>query len=196
MLLIAGLGNPGEEYARTYHNLGFMVVDRLAERHGIRVSRRECNALVGAGEIAGRPVLLAKPQTFMNCSGSSVKPLMQKYEMAPGDLLVIYDELDLPWTSLRIRPRGSAGGHHGVESLIGSLGTPDFPRLRLGVHPGRAIRDGAEFLLSPIPRQQHKELEELLDRAAEAVASMIAEGVEKSMTKYNRRAPEANIEEA
>src|SRR5579884_4035085 len=112
--LIVGLGNPGEEYEQTPHNLGFLVVDRLAARHGIRVTRKECMALVGSGTIAPGRALLAKPQTFMNLSGSSVQGLLTKYGVAAGDLILIYDDLDLPWRSLRIRPDGSAGGHNGV----------------------------------------------------------------------------------
>ncbi len=185
---MAGLGNPGERYARTPHNLGFLVIDRLSEQHAIRVTRPEGKALVGEGSIEGQPVLLAKPQTFMNLSGTSVKPLMAKYEIAPADLILVYDELDLPWGTLRIKPKGSAAGHNGVISVIGSLGTNEFPRVRLGVDPGHPLRDGAEYLLAPFGRSQEKELDELIGLGAEAVRSVIADGVETSMTKYNRRA--------
>src|SRR5216117_345978 len=113
MFLVVGLGNPGDEYAVTPHNAGFMVVDRLAEMHGIRVTRKESKALAGVGEIAGKPVMLAKPQTLMNLSGTSVVPLMVKHSFTPGDLILVYDELDLPWYDVRIKPRGSAAGHHG-----------------------------------------------------------------------------------
>ena len=196
MLLVAGLGNPGEEYAFTPHNLGFLVLDRLAERHGIRVSRKDSRALVGLGEIAGKPVMLAKPQTFMNLSGTSLGPLMRKHEVAVGCLVVVYDELDLPWTGLRIKPRGSAAGHNGMESVIGSLGTNEIVRVRLGIHPGHPVRDGAEFVLAPFKRSQREDLDELTGYAAEAVESIIAEGVEKSMTRFNRRARGSNTEEA
>jgi len=189
MRLVVGLGNPGEEYANTPHNLGFLVVDRLADIHRIRVSRRDSRALVGLGEIGGSPVMLAKPQTYMNLSGTSVKPLMEKHGLTPQDLVLVYDELDLPWTALRIKPKGSSANHNGVESVIASLGTKDFIRVRLGIHPGHPLRDGADFVLSPFRRQQQKELDELLGYAADAVRSIIAEGVEKSMTKFNRRAP-------
>jgi peptidyl-tRNA hydrolase, PTH1 family len=195
MRLVVGLGNPGEEYAHTLHNLGFMVVDRLAARNSIRVTRRDSRALVGVGEIGGQPVMLAKPQTFMNLSGTSVAPLMEKHEMGPQDLVLVYDELDLPWTGLRIKPKGSSANHNGVESVIRSLGTKDFARVRLGIHPGHPIRDGADFVLSPFKRQQEKELDELLGHAAEAVSSIIAEGVEKAMTKFNRRAQGSTTEE-
>jgi len=122
MFLVAGLGNPGVEYALTPHNLGFLTIDRLAERHGIRVTRRDSKALVGVGEIEGRPVMLAKPQTFMNLSGTSLAPLMQKHEIGTDSLIVVYDELDLAWTSVRIKPKGSAAGHKGMQSVIGGLG--------------------------------------------------------------------------
>ena len=115
MFLVVGLGNPGERYAYAPHNLGFMVVDRLAQEHSIRVNRKDSQALVGVGEIAGKPVMLAKPQTFMNLSGVSVRSLMEKHEFTPQDLVVVYDELDLPWTALRIRPKGSCAGHNGGE---------------------------------------------------------------------------------
>src|ERR1039457_3117717 len=123
MFLVAGLGNPGVAYALTPHNLGFLTIDRLAERYGIRVTRRDSKALVRVGEIEGRPVMLAKPQTFMNLSGTSLGPLMEKHEIGPRCLVVVYDELDLPWTAVRIKPKGSAAGHKGIESVIGSLGT-------------------------------------------------------------------------
>ncbi len=195
MFLIVGLGNPGEEYANTPHNLGFMVVDRLAARHGIRVSRPDSRALTGAGEMGGKPVMLAKPQTYMNLSGPAVAQLMEKHSIGPEELLVVYDELDLPWMALRIRPRGSAGGHHGMESVIRSLGTPDFARVRLGIHPGHPVRDGADFVLAPFRRSQTEELDDLLQRGVEAVESVVAEGVEKAMAKFNRRAQGLQNEE-
>lgn len=196
MLLVAGLGNPGEEYALTPHNLGFMVVDRLAGRHGIRVTRKDSRALVGPGEIAGRPVMLAKPQTYMNLSGTSLAPLMAKHGIAAGDLIVVYDELDLPWTGLRIKPKGSAAGHNGMDSVIRCLGTNEIVRVRLGIHPGHPVRDGAEFVLAPFRRSQTKDLDELTGYAAEAVESIIADGVEKAMTRFNRRAGGLQAEEA
>jgi PTH1 family peptidyl-tRNA hydrolase len=195
MFLVAGLGNPGEEYALTPHNLGFRVVDRLAERHGIRVGRKDSKALVGVGEIDGHPVMLAKPQTFMNLSGSSLRSLMEKHSIELDRLVVVYDELDLSWGAVRIKPKGSAAGHKGMQSVISALGTNEIVRVRLGIHPGHPIKDGAEFVLAPMRRQQLKELDELVDYAADAVRAIIAEGVEKAMTKYNRRAPGLNTEE-
>jgi peptidyl-tRNA hydrolase, PTH1 family len=185
--LIAGLGNPGPEYEHTYHNLGFLAIDRLAERNSIRVTRMDSRALLGVGCVSGQEVLLAKPQTFMNLSGSSVKALLDKHGVDPGKLLVLYDDLDLPWTGVRIRPKGSAGGHHGIENVIKHVGTQDFPRIRLGIDPGRP-RNGKEYVLSPIRKAQAPELEELLDHTAAATESILAEGVEKAMTKFNRRA--------
>lgn len=194
-LLVAGLGNPGPEYEWTPHNLGFLTVDRLAARHGIRLNRLECRALVGRGRIGGKAVALAKPQTYMNLSGQSVKGLLEKLALGPDRLLVIYDDLDLPWLGLRIRPKGSAGGHHGVEDIIRCLGTQEFARLRLGVHPGHAVRDGAKFVLTPLRSAQKKELDMLLEAAAGAAESIITGGVEQAMAAHNRRAPGSTREE-
>jgi len=196
MFLVAGLGNPGSEYVRTPHNLGFLTIDRLAERNGIRVTRKDSRALVGVGEIDGQEVMLAKPQTFMNLSGTSLAPLMEKHSVPVNRLVVVYDELDLPWLALRIKPKGSAAGHKGMISVIGSLGTSEVTRVRLGIHPGRPVRDGAEYVLAPVGRRQEKELDDFAGYAADAVRSIIAEGVAKAMTKFNRRAPGSNIEEA
>jgi peptidyl-tRNA hydrolase, PTH1 family len=192
MFLVVGLGNPGEEYAATPHNAGFLVVDRLAEMHGIRVNRKDSKALVGVGEISGKPVMFAKPQTFMNLSGTSVAPLMEKHGIAPAELIVVWDELNLPWGSLKILKKGSAGGHNGAISVIRSLGTQEFVRVRLGIHPGHPLSDGAAYLLAPVKRSQRKEMEELVSQAADAVVSIIAEGAEMAMTKYNRRAQGSN----
>ena len=196
MFLVAGLGNPGEEYGLSPHNMGFLTVDRLAERHGIRITRRDSKALVGLGEIGGQPVMLAKPQTFMNLSGTSLGPLMEKHSIEPGSLVVVYDELDLGWMALRIKPKGSAAGHNGMKSVIASLKTNDIVRVRLGVHPGHPLKGGTEYLLAPMKRQQVKELDEFIGYAADAVCSIIAEGVAKAMTRFNRRAPGLNEEEA
>src|ERR1700685_2480867 len=201
MFLVAGLGNPGEEYAATPHNMGFLVVDRLAARHGIRMTRKECQALIGQGSIGGKTVLLAKPQTYMNLSGVAIKPLMQKNEIRPNDFILVYDELDLPWGSLRVRPKGSPAGHNGITDVIEKIGTQEFPRIRLGVHPGHALpgakgegsvlrtqKTGKDYLLSRFTRQQTETLDEFVDLAADAAESIITEGVEKSMARFNRRA--------
>jgi PTH1 family peptidyl-tRNA hydrolase len=196
MFLVAGLGNPGEEYALSPHNLGFLTVDRLAERYGIRVTRKDSKALVGVGEIEGREAMLAKPQTFMNLSGASLAQLMEKHSVELGKLIVIYDELDLPWAALKIKPKGSAAGHNGMKSVIGNLKTSELVRVRLGIHPGHPLKSGKEFVLAPMKRSQMKELDELVGYAADAVRTIIAEGVEKAMTKFNRRAPGLNNEDA
>jgi PTH1 family peptidyl-tRNA hydrolase len=193
--LVAGLGNPGEEYEFSPHNLGFLVVDRLAGSNAIRVSRKENVALVGLGTIRGKRVALAKPQTFMNLSGSSIKGLLERYGLTPDRLLLVYDELDIPWGSLKIRPKGSAAGHNGIKSVIASLGTNEFPRVRIGIRPDRPINNGAEFVLTPFKRAQKQEVEDMVIRAAEAVESILAEGVEKSMAVYNRRAQGLKEEE-
>ena len=194
MFLIVGLGNPGLEYANTPHNLGFMTVDRLAADSGVIVRRPECQALISPAVIEKREVLLAKPQSYMNLSGGPVKALLEKYELGPADLVVVYDELDLPWMSLRVRLRGSSAGHNGVKSIIAALGTTEFTRVRLGIYPGRPV-DAAEYDLTPFRRSQHKEVEELTGEAADAVRSIIAEGAAKAMTKFNRRAQGQNTEE-
>jgi PTH1 family peptidyl-tRNA hydrolase len=203
MFLVAGLGNPGEQYAQTPHNLGFLVVDRLAARHGIRLTRKECQALIGQGTIGGKTVLLAQPQTYMNLSGIAIKPLMERNEVSPSELLLVYDELDLPWGSLRVRPKGSAAGHNGIADVIEKIGTQEFPRIRLGVYPGHAMEgaegegsvlrhpqklSGRDYLLSRFTRQQKENLDAFIDLGADAAESVIAEGVEKSMAKFNRRA--------
>jgi peptidyl-tRNA hydrolase, PTH1 family len=193
--LVVGLGNPGVEYERTPHNLGFLVVDHLAERNGgIRVTRPECSAFVGHGRVAGRDVLLAKPQTFMNLSGPSVKKLLDKYSLPPERLILVYDEMDLPWTALRIKKDGSAAGHNGVKSVIGSLGTQQFPRVRMGIDMGADSKRGVSLVLGAFRPTQAKDVEELVSYSAEAVESIIAGGAEKAMTRYNRRARGSNEE--
>jgi len=190
------LGNPGEEYALSPHNLGFLTVDRLAERYGIRVTRKDSKALVGVGLIEGHEAMLAKPQTFMNLSGASLGPLMEKHSVELGKLIVVYDELDLPWMALKIKPKGSAAGHNGMKSVIENLHTSELVRVRMGIHPGHPLKSGKEFVLAPMKRSQMKELDELVGYAADAVRTIIAEGVEKAMTKFNRRAPGLNNEDA
>jgi PTH1 family peptidyl-tRNA hydrolase len=194
-LLVVGLGNPGEEYEFTPHNVGFLVVDRLAESHSIRVTRKECDARVGAGMIRGKRVALAQPHTFMNESGRSVKGLLERYELGLDRLVVVYDELDLPWDSLRIRSKGSAAGHNGMKSVIAHLGSQNFARVRVGVDRGSEGGRGPEYLLRPLKRSQKQEMEEMAGRAAAAVESIIAEGVEKSMAMFNRRAQGLEQEE-
>lgn len=193
--LIAGLGNPGPEYDLTYHNLGFLAVDRLAESASIRLTRPECKAYVGAGVIAGSPVLLAKPQTFMNLSGGSLQPLLTKYMLPPERLILIYDELALDWGSLRIRYKGSAGGHNGVTSVIRSVGSENFIRVRLGIRPEHPMKDMKDYVLSKVRKAQMETLDSTMTFTRQAVETIITEGVEKAMTKHNRRAQGANEEQ-
>lgn len=193
--LLVGLGNPGEEYEDTPHNVGFRVMDRLAEGHAIRMSRKENDARVGLGSIHGKRIALAKPQTYMNESGRAVKGLLGRYEIEADRLVVVYDELDLPWGSLRIREKGSAAGHNGMKSVIAHLGTQNFARVRVGVDRGHEGGRGAGYLLGKLRRSHREEMEEMAGRAAAAVETIIAEGVEKSMAMFNRRAQGLNQEE-
>lgn len=194
--LVVGLGNPGPEYERSPHNFGFLVLDRVAERNNIRITRPDSQALVGVGSIAGVPVILAKPQTYMNLSGGPVAKLAQKHEAPVERILVVYDDLDLPWSSLRIRQKGSPAGHNGMKSVTAGLGSQEFPRMRIGVHPGHPLSSGTDFLLSPIQKGRREEVDSLLDYASQAVEAIIADGVEKAMTKFNRRAGGLKEEEA
>jgi len=190
--LIVGLGNPGIEYQFTLHNLGFLAVDRVAEQHGARISNRRCQALTGKTSIAGVEVLLAKPETYMNRSGLSVRSLVEEFEVGPErDLIVLYDELDLPLGDIRVRAKGGAGGHHGMESIIGALATQDFTRIRMGISPGRKVADGAQYVLSAIRKSQSENIDRELDAAAEAVKVILTEGPNAAMNRFNRKATEA-----
>jgi len=187
MRLIVGLGNPDPEYQWTPHNLGFMAVDELANRNGIRVSRPEGKALVGRGKLAGEEILLAKPQTYMNLSGISVWELLQKYELGPADLVAMWDEAQLPLGTIRISPEGSAGSHNGAKSLIGSLSTPVFTRLRLGCAPEHEVSSRREYVLRPMRKSELEVAAEMISEAAEAVEMILAHGVDAAMNKFNRR---------
>jgi len=190
--LIVGLGNPGIEYQFTPHNLGYLAVDRIAEKlGGIRIGNRHCRALTGRGKIGEEEVLLAKPETFMNLSGLSVRELVEKYEAEPAkDLIVLYDELDFEWGTMRIRERGSSGGHNGVESVMGAVG-PDFIRIRMGVGSGHPITNGADYVLAPMKKKQLEVADEMLERAADAVKMIVEEGIAKAMNVFNQRAKES-----
>ena len=189
MKLIVGLGNPGIEYQFTPHNLGFLVIDRIANDCGVEVRNRQCRALTARAEIGGEAVLLAKPETFMNLSGMSVRELVARHEVRPEtDLIVIYDELDLPLRTIRIRQRGSSAGHNGMRSVIGALGTQEFLRIRLGIAPNRKVADGVKFVLTPFRKSQLKALDEVLDNAAEAVNVILKEGPAAAMNRFNRKA--------
>ena len=188
MKLIVGLGNPGIEYQFTPHNLGFLAIDRIAQQCGLEVRNRQCRALTARAVIGSEPVLLAKPETFMNLSGISVRELVAQHELRPeSDLIVIYDELDLPLGMIRIRQRGSSAGHNGMESLIGALGTQEFLRIRLGIAPDRKISDGVKYVLTPFRKKELKVVDEVLDTAAEAVNVILKEGPAAAMNRFNRK---------
>ncbi|MBV8205911.1 MAG: aminoacyl-tRNA hydrolase [Acidobacteria bacterium] len=187
MKLIVGLGNPGIEYQFTLHNIGFLAIDRIAERQQVEVANRQCRAATGRTRMAGHDVLLAKPETYMNLSGQAVRQLVDEYDVdAAQDLVVLYDELDLPFGMIRVRPRGSSAGHNGAESIIGALGSEEWARVRMGVQPERGPR-GPEYLLGQIRRSQMKPLDEMLDLAANAVEVILAEGVQAAMNRFNKR---------
>jgi PTH1 family peptidyl-tRNA hydrolase len=192
---IVGLGNPGLRYENTPHNIGFLVVDRLAGRNNIKIRNNEGVTLTGKGLIRGREVILAKPQTFMNRSGVSVKAVMQNRKLTNRDLVLVYDDIDLPWTGLRIRKKGSAGGHNGVKSVISEIGTDWFARIRVGIHPGHEVEDTATYDLAPFERGLKEGLDEVLTYSAEALEFIIADGAIQAMTKFNRRAKGSKDEE-
>jgi PTH1 family peptidyl-tRNA hydrolase len=183
--LIAGLGNPGPEYRRNRHNVGFMLMDRLAERLGVKFSRLESKALVTKGEHQGRRVILAKPQTYMNLSGQAVGSLLRFYKAPRTNLLVAYDDVDLPLGTIRIRPDGGSAGQKGMKSIIDRLGTQEFPRLRLGVGrpPGRM--DAAAYVLQDFSGGELDLLLPTLDRGVEAVLTFIVDGLEAAMNRFN-----------
>jgi PTH1 family peptidyl-tRNA hydrolase len=192
---IAGLGNPGSQYEATPHNIGFRVVDELARRCGVRIAKTDGAALVASGRIQDRSVVLVKPQTFMNHSGSGIKPILQYRNLTHRDLIVVYDELDLSWTGLRIKLSGAAAGHNGVKSVIAVLGTDVFTRVRVGIHPGHAVNDAAQYVLAPFEREMKKDVEEMVSYTADAVESIVAEGAAQAMAKFNRRARGSKKEE-
>ena len=194
LLVIAGLGNPGIRYEWTPHNMGFLVIDELARRHNLRVTRSENQALTGSGQIQNKPVLLVKPQTFMNLSGNALGPILSYRNLTNHDLLVIYDELDLPWSALRIKKSGSAAGHNGVKSIIGVLKTDVFMRVRVGIHPGGPM-DAATYVLSPFAKAWNSMVVELVSYTADAVEAIVAEGADKAIAKFNRRAQGSKEEE-
>ena len=195
MKLIVGLGNPGIEYQFTPHNAGFLAIDRLAEVCGANVSNRRGRALTAKTTLAGQDVLLAKPETFMNLSGLSIAALLKELELdkPAEDLIVLYDELAIPLGQLRIRERGSAGGHNGIKSILSSLGSDEFIRVRIGVgkpptETGRAIKaGGTDYLLSPMRKMMLQELDVVLDDAVRAVETILKDGVKKAMNEFNRK---------
>jgi len=189
MRLIVGLGNPGPEYAWTPHNLGFLVVDRLAEMGRIRVERPEAKAYIGLGTLAAHDVVLAKPQTHMNLSGLAVRDLLSRFECAPREMIVLFDDVALLWGMLRIRERGSAGGHNGLKSVIGALNTDEFPRVRMGVQPDHPVGDLAAYVLRPMRKAELEIAAEMIEDAAQAVELILTEGVPRAMNRFNKRVP-------
>jgi len=190
--LVIGLGNPGIEYQWTPHNAGFLAIDRIAARTAAVVSNRRCRALTATTRIAGREVVLAKPETFMNLSGLSVRALLEEFgaedAKRSSGLLVLYDELALPLGTIRVRPGGSSGGHNGARSINGALGTEEWARIRIGVGPDgveTASRRGKDYLLTPMRKRDLAVLDEVLDRVADAVETVIESGVGAAMNKWN-----------
>jgi PTH1 family peptidyl-tRNA hydrolase len=183
--LIVGLGNPGREYVSNRHNVGFHVVDRLAARHGLAFSKLQSKAFVTSGKINGRSVILAKPQSYMNLSGGPVSSLVKFYKVTFSNLLVIADDIDLPVGTLRLRPSGGSGGQNGIKNIIERLGSEEFPRLRIGIGrpPGRM--DPAAYVLQDCDRDQLPILEAAFGRAADAVETWLADGIELAMSRHN-----------
>ena len=184
-MVIVGLGNPGEEYAATRHNLGFMLIDKLAGEEGIAVKRRECNSLVGQGNVEGDVTKLVKPQTFMNLSGIAVSCLLRKVENDEPQLVVISDDLALPLGKIRIRERGSAGGHNGLKSIIAEIGTDEFIRLRIGIQPDHPISDSKRFVLDQFSASERPLVTETIAKSVQAVRTIIRDGVLKAMQEFN-----------
>lgn len=183
--MVVGLGNPGAEYANTRHNAGFMVVDLLAENLRVSYWKDEAGAKVGAVRFGDEDLVLAKPQTFMNLSGTAVRRLLDAYDVAPGDLIVVHDDLDLPEETVRVKRGGGHGGHNGLRSLTQALGTSEFVRVRVGIGrpPGR--QDPADYVLEPMRREVAERLEAVVPHAAQAVLHVLEHGVESAMQEYN-----------
>lgn len=188
--LIVGLGNPGKDYQGTRHNVGFEVIDALARRHGIHVRRRQNKALVGEGNIGGEHVILAKPLTFMNLSGEAVAGLVRRYRLNASELIVVTDDVNLPLGRLRIRVRGSSGGHKGLRSIIHSLASEDFPRIRIGIGSSEQI-DMVNYVLSRFNRSERRTIKEAVEKAADAVEVILSEGLEQAMNRFNAPQPTA-----
>ena len=187
MRLIVGLGNPGPEYAWTPHNLGFLGVDTIAERARIRVERPEAKSLVGLGQFGGHEVALAKPHTMMNLSGLAVRDLLERFECGAEEMVVLYDDVALPWGMLRIRERGSAGTHNGLKSIIGTIGSMEFPRVRMGIQPEHPVGDLADYVLRPMRKTDLAMAADMTEQAAEAVELILRSGMAQAMNRYNRR---------
>ncbi len=190
--LIVGLGNPGEGYARTRHNIGFRCLAAVARRHHLQFKQKKARARLAQGRIGGRWVMLARPYTYMNRSGSAVAALCRWLRLSPERVLVVYDDLDLPLGRIRLRPSGGAAGHRGMLSIIAALGTEEFPRLRLGIgRPADREHDPIDYVLQSFSPAEQAALAETLDRAADAVECFLGEGIEVAMDRFNRPPPPA-----
>jgi len=186
MWIIVGLGNPGEEYADTYHNVGFRVLDRMAEAQGKRVSISCGPALMSAKiQVAGQQAVLVAPQTYMNNSGAALPPVFERFEAGSKDLIVVYDDIDLPVGRIRLRQKGSAGGHNGIKSVISTLGGDEFLRVRVGIRPERPTGDSRDFVLSRVAKADRDVLVQAEEVAGKAVEALVADGIEKAMAVYN-----------
>ncbi|CAA9382125.1 MAG: Peptidyl-tRNA hydrolase [uncultured Pyrinomonadaceae bacterium] len=183
--LIVGLGNPGARYEKTRHNLGFMLVDWLAREFQTQVKREECRSLIGRAEIENQKVELVKPQTFMNLSGEAIGCLLKKETRSREKLIVISDDLALPLGTLRLRAKGSAGGHNGLKSIIGCLRTEEFIRLRIGIQPEHPLRDTKDFVLENFSKMHFETVEKVLEQSAEAIRAVLSDGIEKAMAQFN-----------
>lgn len=190
MYLIAGLGNPTREYEKTRHNVGFEAIDILADKAGTTVTERKHKALYGKGYLGGQKVILAKPQTYMNLSGESIREIADFYKIEPENIIILCDDINLPEGRLRIRLKGSAGGHNGLKNIISHLGTQEFPRIRIGVGEKPRGMDLADYVLGRFPKEQQALMEEAYRDAADAACMMIEEGADAAMNHYNRRSKE------
>lgn len=187
-MLIVGLGNPGPEYATDRHNVGFRVVDALARDHSLSFSRQKAKARVAEGSIHGLRVILVKPQTFMNLSGKPVNRLSQMFRVPPEEILVVYDDLDLPLGRLRLRPEGGSGGHKGMRSIANMLGTQAFPRLRIGIGRPRGRMDPADYVLQPFAKDEQDIVDDIVEEAVAAIECWLTEGLVVAMDRFNRPA--------
>ncbi|MBI3755334.1 MAG: aminoacyl-tRNA hydrolase [Deltaproteobacteria bacterium] len=187
MLLIIGLGNPGTKYKNTRHNIGFMAIDSLAEANSIKLNKKDFESLWGKGSINDKEVVLLKPQTYMNLSGEAVQAISGYFHIEPKDVLVVYDDIDLEFGIVRIRPNGGSGGHRGMQSIIEHLGTNEFPRIRLGIgRPEKQVQgDVADYVLSSFDSDEKDILKEILNTAKDAVDAIVKDGIEKAMNKFN-----------
>ncbi len=185
MKLIVGLGNPGSRYSHSRHNVGFRCVDRMAREWDIKLAQRRKTVVLGEGHVGGELVVLAKPRTYMNCSGKGIKYLLTRFHAAPGDLLIIHDDMDLPPGKIRIRPGGSGAGHRGLESIIDTVSSQEFPRARVGIGKPPVDVEGADYVLETVPSEERQVLEGAVEVMPEAVLCLLRDGIEAAMNKFN-----------